>query len=127
MKHNLTLELLSDIFAVTRLAPDAPVPGWAEKGIFITITRTPEELSIVCPEVTVPDGVNAQRGFHCLKVLGPLDFALTGILASIAVPLAQAGISIFAISTYDTDYILLPAGELEAAIKVLSQAGHKFQ
>jgi hypothetical protein len=124
MKHSITLDLLPGTFAVARFTADAPVPGWADRGTFVSITRTPDELSIVCEEAAVPDDVIAQRGFRCLKVHGPLDFGLTGILASIAVPLAQAGISIFAISTYDTDYILLPAGELEAAIKILSHAGH---
>ncbi len=124
MKHNLILALLPDIFSVSRLAPEASIPKWAEKGSFVTITRTQEELSIVCPETAVPDGVSTQRGFRCLKVAGPLDFALTGILASLAVPLAQAGISIFAISTYDTDYLLLPQKNLEEAIEVLTHAGH---
>ncbi len=123
-KDSLTLELQPDTFAVARLAPDMPLPAWAETGSFVSITRTQEELSIVCQEKFVPDGVNVQRGFRCLKVSGPLDFSLTGILASLAVPLAQTGISIFAISTYDTDYLLLPQTNLDEAIEVLIHAGH---
>lgn len=123
-KDSLTLELQPDTFAVARLAPDMPLPAWAETGSFVSITRTQEELSIVCQEMLVPEGETAQRGFRCFKVLGPLDFALTGILASLAVPLAQAAISIFAVSTYDTDYLLLPQIKLVEAMHALKHAGH---
>lgn len=97
---------------------------WAESGPVVSITRTPAELSVVCLEATVPSHAEAQRGFRCLRVAGPLDFAETGILESLAKPLALAGISIFALSTYDTDYLLLPGDNLEAAVSALSDAGH---
>lgn len=124
MMDNLRLELLPEIFAVARLEPDAPLPDWVEKCDFVSITNTQEELSIVCQEAAIPDNVIAQRGFCCLKVLGPLDFSLTGILASLLHPLAKVGISIFAISTYDTDYLLLPQKNLAEAIETLTHAGH---
>ncbi len=89
---------------------------------FCSITRTADEVSIVCPLGRVPDDVRRESGWRCLKVEGPLDFALTGILASLAVPLAQAGISIFAISTYDTDYLLVK--DLDGAVATLTGEGH---
>jgi hypothetical protein len=92
-----------------------------------SITRTREELSIVCAEAAVPMGTKAERGFRLLRLQGTLDFSLTGILASIAVPLAAAKVSIFAISTYDTDYILVPGTKLEAAVEALRIAGHTVQ
>jgi hypothetical protein len=95
-----------------------------EEGELLSITRTREELSIVCAQQAIPEGITAHGGFCCLKVQGPLDFTLVGILASLALPLAQAGISIFAISTYDTDYLLLPEASLERAVIVLAQSGH---
>jgi hypothetical protein len=100
---------------------DAPIPGWAHSSFF-SVTRTRDELSIVCSEENVPEGVLCDRGWHCLQVKGPLDFEMTGILASLAVPLAEADVSIFAISTYDTDYLLVR--ELDRSITALSNAGH---
>ena len=111
-------------FAICRLDRDAPIPEWAHNGFF-SITRTPDELSIICKEEIVPEQVLCEKGWRCLQVMGPLDFALTGILASLASPLAEAGISIFAISTYDTDYFLVK--ELNRAIAVLSKAGHTMR
>ena len=91
---------------------------------FHAIVRTAEELSIVCAEQAVPPGVICQRGWRGLKVAGPLDFALTGVLASLAGPLAEAAVSIFAISTYDTDYLLIREVQLDTAIDALRRAGH---
>ncbi|HEX9074790.1 MAG TPA: ACT domain-containing protein, partial [Anaerolineae bacterium] len=102
----LTLSIVPGTFAICRLERAASIPEWAHIGFFSTV-RTPDELSIVCKEEIVPEGVLCEKGWYCLKVRGPLDFVLTGILASLAVPLAEAGISIFAISTYDTDYFLV--------------------
>ena len=119
----LTLTLLPDRLAVCRLAPDAALPPWLDwSGGLISLTRTSDELSIVCAEERVPDTVQAERGWRALKVLGPLDFALTGILAGLAAPLAEAGISLFALSTYDTDYVLVRAADLERALAVLRQS-----
>ena len=119
----LTLTLLPDRLAVCRLAPDAALPPWlAWDGGLISLTRTADELSIVCAEERVPGDVQAERGWRAFKVLGPLDFALTGILAGLAAPLAEAGISLFALSTYDTDYILVRAADLERALAALRQS-----
>ncbi len=121
----LTLTVLPETLAVCRLASDAAVPGWAMAGSFSSITRTADELSVVCAQSQVPDGVKREGGWRGLKVEGPLDFALTGILASLAAPLAQAGISIFAVSTYDTDYVLVK--ELDRTLMILAAQGHRIQ
>lgn len=124
-QHHLTLSLQKDVLAICKLPPDAPVPawGWAPGG-FHTISRTPEELSIVCLDSAVPSEVKKESPWRVLKVDGPLDFSLTGILASIAGPLANAQISIFPISTYNTDYVMVKGEKVEEAIKVLTKAGH---
>jgi len=127
MNHtNLTLSLLSDTFAICRLEPDADIPSWALAGDFYSITRTVEELSLVCLQEVVPEGTRAEKGYRCLKVGGPLDFSLTGILSSLTIPLAQAGISVLAISTFDTDYLLVKEAQVDRAVQKLSQAGHRF-
>jgi hypothetical protein len=120
----LRVTVLPETLAICRLAPDAEGPAWARGG-FCSLTRTGEELSIVCPGDSVPADVRAEHGFRALKVCGPLDFSLTGVLASLAVPLARAGISIFALSTYDTDYILVRGEQLAAALTVLRDAEHE--
>lgn len=89
------------------------------------VTVTPAEISIVCPEEHTPEGARREDGWRALEVAGPLDFALTGILAALTVPLAEAAVSVFAVSTYDTDYLLVRAGELVEAVRVLEAAGHR--
>ena len=121
---SLTLSVLSDTFAICRLAASAPIPAWA-RGDFLSITRTRDELSIVCAQSNVPAGIRCEHDWRALQVVGQLDFALTGILASLAAPLADAGISIFALSTFDTDYVLVKARDLEKAMRVLQGAGHR--
>jgi len=120
----LTLSLLPETLAVARLPAGAALPGWIDwSDPFVTVSRTRDELSVVCPEARLPPGFEeAERGWRGFKVEGPLDFALTGILARLAAPLAEAGISIFAISTFDTDYLLVRSGDLAAATTVLQQA-----
>lgn len=119
-----TLSVLSQRLAVCRLPPGEAVPEWLYEESFFSVTRTEEELSVVLPEVSVPAGWSAERGWRCLKVRGPLDFGLTGILASLSAPLAEAEIPIFAVSTYNTDYILVRASDLGQAVTVLSRCGH---
>jgi hypothetical protein len=111
--------------AVARLDPTESIVGWMERGPISSITRTAEELSVVCAAAGVPAGVRADRGWRSLRVAGPLDFSLTGVLASIAGPLAAAKISIFAIATFDTDYVLVRETNLSAAIECLKAAGHE--
>jgi len=120
----LTLSVLPQTLAVCRLDAYAELPTSLLSGAFVSITRTADELSLVLLEGVVPDGWRAERGWRCLKVQGPLDFALTGILAALSVPLAEAGISIFALSTYDTDYLLVRAADLDRAISILAERGH---
>ena len=123
----LALSVLPQRFAVCRLDSEDVIPDWLMEHNFWSVTRTHEELSVVLPEASVPAGWKSEKGWRCLKVQGPLDFSLTGILASLASPLAEASISIFAISTYGTDYILVRDHDLEAAKKVLSDAGHAIE
>lgn len=123
----LTLSLLPETLAVCRLAPDADLPAWAWTGEPASVTRTRDELSIVCRVDAVPQGVRAEVGWRCLKVQGPLDVALTGILVALTTPLAAAGISVFAVSTFDTDYLLVKAENLDRAINVLRGAGHHVE
>jgi hypothetical protein len=100
------------------------VPAWVGEGALTSITRTPRELSIVCEERVVPAGERAERGYVALEVAGPLPLGMVGVGAALTVPLADAGISLFAVSTYDTDYVLVKAGSLDAALRALSAAGH---
>lgn len=120
----LPLILLPDDLAVCRLPPDTPLPAWVAGSGFVSITRTVDELSIVVARGCVPAGVTMVAGWRALKVRGPLDFGLTGILAALATPLADAGISLFAIATYDTDYVLVRQDVLDRAVMVLTAAGH---
>jgi hypothetical protein len=110
--------------SVCRLSADEGIPHWVPAAGFVSITRTADELSVVCASGSVPPSVRAEHGFRILKIDGPLDFSLTGILSAVAGPLAEAGISIFAVSTYDTDYVLLKAKALTQAVAVLQAAGH---
>ncbi len=126
-KPTLTLTVLPGRWTVCRLDPQAAVPDWALSGDFFSITRTTDELSIVCGEVGVPEGVLCERGWAGLKVEGPLAFSLTGVLASLAQPLAEAAISIFVVSTYDTDYLLVKARDLDSAVADLAEAEHTIR
>ena len=125
---NLDLRLLDGRLAVCRLAPGEDPPAWVfGVGGFWSVTRTATEWSVVCAEGIVPAGVRSEAGWRILQVAGPLDFGLTGILASIAVALAEAGISIFALSTYDTDYVMVKEENVEVAVRALEAAGHRVE
>lgn len=113
--------MLPDTFAVCRLEPEAPLPAWAIQGAFFSLTRTAEELSLVVAQEQIPSEIASERDWKALKVEGPLDFALTGILVSLCAPLAEAGVSVFALSTYDTDYLLIKAAQWDIALDVLRQ------
>ena len=120
----LTLIALEDVLAISKLPADAPLPPWALGGPFVSITRTPDELSIVCREEDLPLESNSERGWRCLRVAGPLPFSAVGILASLVEPMARGGIPVFVVSTFDTDYLLLKAGDFDRAVEHLQQAGH---
>jgi len=104
---SLRLSEMDDHFAICRLNSTSEIPIWARQGSFYSVTRTNDELSVVCRQEDVPPGITCEREWRCLKVEGPLSFELTGIMASVARPLAEAGISMFTIGTYETDYILI--------------------
>jgi hypothetical protein len=119
------LTLLPDRLAVCRLPPGAAIPAWATASPFFSLTRTDAELSVVCVQQLVPEPTQCEAGWRVFRVAGPLDFSLTGILAGIAAPLAAAGVSIFAISTFDTDYVLVKEENLTKAFDALRAAGHE--
>ena len=120
--HRLTL--LPDTFAICRLEANTAIPSWVTAGTFFSITRTAEELSVVCLQSVVPDDIQCERDWRCLQLAGPIPFTSVGVLASLVYPLAEAGISVFAVSTFDTDYLLVKAAELPRTIEILRQAGH---
>ncbi|AWK52844.1 MAG TPA: ACT domain-containing protein [Clostridium sp.] len=115
----LTMKLLKEKYGVCRLDKTELIPEWAQNSDFFSITRTSDELSIVCSQDDIPNDINCEKDWRILKIEGPLDFSLIGILASISTILAQKGISIFAISTYDTDYILVKNNDIDNAISAL--------
>lgn len=121
----LTLTLLETPLALVRLDADAEVPAWATAGPFSSVTRTEEELSIVCAESRVPDGFAREPGFRALRLEGPFPLDEVGILASVASPLAAAGVAIFVLATFDTDYVLVKADGVGAASRALEAAGHR--
>ncbi len=122
----MELDLHATDLAVCRLPPEAALPAWATQASqpLVSITRTDSELSIVLPQAEVPPGVRAAAGWRALAVRGPLPFHLVGILASLAAPLADAGVPIFAISTHDTDWLLVRHDRLSDACAALTEAGH---
>jgi uncharacterized protein len=113
-------------FAVCRLPPDAPLPGWAESGAFSSVTRTKDELSVVCAANSVPEEHQPKSPWVCFKIEGPFSFSEVGILASAIGPLAEKGVPIFAISTFDTDYVLVGEEHAGSAVQALRDAGHEF-
>lgn len=127
MTRTLDLTVEAWTLTVCRLEPAAAVPSWATGGSFHAVVRTPAELSIVCSSDDVPAGVRAEKGWRCFSLAGPIAFDETGVLWSVAEPLAEAGIGIFAISTFDTDYVLVPGPQLEAALRALEAAGHRVR
>jgi uncharacterized protein len=122
--RHLELRLLPEHFAITRLAADSPIPAWATEGPFFSVTRTGDELSVVTELFRVPADVPSQPGWCVLKVHGPFVLSEIGVLAALAMPLAEARISLFAVSTFDTDYLLVASETLSAAVAALERAGH---
>lgn len=120
----LTLKVLTLTSAVCRLPAGSPLPHWCPPGAHTHVSWTDEELSIACDEGHVPEDVQCERGWRTLMLRGPFAFDLTGILAQVLTPLAQADIGIFAVSTFDTDYVLVKQEHLSPAIEALRAAGH---
>jgi len=120
----LTLTTIPETLTIFRLQPNVEWPAWAMVGPFWSITRTPDELSIVVAKESVPADIRAEGAWRALRIAGPIPLSAVGILASVAEPLARAGINLFVISTFDTDYVLVAADRLEDARSALHQAGH---
>jgi uncharacterized protein len=123
--HRLKFSRVLGSFAVCRLVPNQPVPDWASRGSFFSITRSADELSIVCLEAQVPAEVRHENDWACLRLEGPFPFSETGILTSFVQPLSERAIPIFAVSTFDTDYVLVKNAWVERAIEALQEAGHQ--
>jgi len=123
-RHRLKFRKLPGLYGIVRLGPEVPVPNWATRGDFSTITRTADELSIVCPASNLPDGVRSQHRWTCLKLEGPFPFSQTGVLLSFIEPLSSNGIPIFAVSTHDTDYVFVRDDKSKVALDLLRRAGH---
>jgi uncharacterized protein len=121
---SVTLNLLPGEYAICRLEPDAADPTWAREARVSVIARTAEELSVLCSAERVPAGVKCEGGWRMFKFQGPFAFTQTGILAAVLAPLAQARIGILAVSTFDTDYVLVKEAELARAKDVLVEARH---
>jgi uncharacterized protein len=122
---SLRLSVLEHRLAVCRLEPDSEIPAWVAGAPFFCVARTAGELSVVCPEELVPAGTTCGRGWRALEVEGPLEFGLTGVLASLAVPLAGSEVGILAIATYETDYVLVRESQLHLATQTLRERGHE--
>ena len=125
-RRQLKFRWLRGRYAIVRLAPDAPVPDWATKGDFSSVSRSADELSIVCSSDNLAPEVNSQYRWICIKLEGPFPFSQTGVLLSFIAPLSNNGIPIFAISTYDTDYVLIEQEHADRAIYLLRHAGHEL-
>ncbi|HEY7423949.1 MAG TPA: GNAT family N-acetyltransferase [Gemmataceae bacterium] len=125
--RQLSLLLLDGTFAVCRLDSASSIPPWATADELFSITRTADELSILCRQDAVPEDILCERGWRCWRVAGTISFSVVGVLASLTAPLAEAGISVFAISTFDTDYLLVKAADLGRAVDALRRRGHTIQ
>lgn len=121
---SVTLRVLPGQYAISRLAPDSVIPDWADGPGFVSIGRTAEELSILCAADRVPLGIRSDSGWHGFQFVGPFAFDETGIAAAVLQPLAAAGIGIFLVSTFDTDYLFVKIDQAARAAKALTAAGH---
>ena len=117
------LELLPGNYMICKMQPSKPIPEWA-RGEFVSVTHTPDELSIVCPVQNIPANVQSESGWRCLRVAGKLDFSLVGLISDITTILADADVSTFVMSTFDTDYFLVREIDLDCSTAALSKAGH---
>jgi hypothetical protein len=124
VRHTLDFIVHRGPYAVCQMPAHEPAPEWAMRGAFWSVSRTPAELSVICEERHVPDGVRSQRGWACIQLAGKFPFETAGVLAAVVEPLAEAGVPVFAMSTYDTDWVLAPGEKLEEAVRALKAAGH---
>ncbi|HAS43007.1 MAG TPA: ACT domain-containing protein [Microscillaceae bacterium] len=121
--NQLTFELLSSTYSLCRLEPEEGVPDWVYLSAFFSITKSKHELSIVCEEFLVPKGITVEESWRLLRITGTLDLSLTGITAKFSTPLAEAGINICVIATYDTDYLMVKSDKILETLHTLSKAG----
>lgn len=124
MKRALAFMIHRGPYAVCQVSAAEPAPDWAMRGTLWSVSRTPSELSVICEQRHVPEGVRAQGGWAAIELSGKFPFEMTGVLAAVAGPLAEAGVPVFAMSTYDTDWVLVPAEKLADAVRALRAAGH---
>jgi hypothetical protein len=121
------LRTVSGIYSVARLAADAPIPGWFDGHGFSAAIRADDELTLVCPQDRVPDGIEAERGWRCFRSVGPIPFNATGIVRSLIEPLSSRGIGVFVVCTFDGEHVLVSANDWEKSRILLEQAGHVFE
>ncbi|SCX19278.1 ACT domain-containing protein [Agrobacterium rosae] len=126
MAPRVKLRALDGNYGVARLGPFDAIPGWADGQGFVSISRTDDELSIVCLRERMPDGVQVDGGWSCIKLQGPFAFDETGIVLSVIQPLSANGIGIFVVSTFDGDHLLVKTDDLETSRDLLVKAGHSF-
>lgn len=124
--HQITLELVENEYAISRLNADEPIPAWVDGNGFVTITRSPFELSIVCLASRVPSGIKTDAGWCCIRFVGPFAFGATGIVLSVVRPLSEGGLGVFVVSTFDGDHLLIKKCDLPKASSLLTEAGHIF-
>lgn len=126
----LDLDLLPEEYAVSRLPAGSTLPASLSSGLddknVISVTWSPDEVSVICPAARVPEGAEVEAAWRCLRVAGPVELAVTGVLSSIVRPLADARVNLVAFSTYDTDYVLVPQVRLAEAVAALTAAGHRI-
>lgn len=123
-RKQLTLIVQPTRLGICRLDPAKPIPDWVYTSAFFSITRTPDELSVVCDETLIPEDQHCHKGWKSIKIRGPLNLSDTGILRSLTAPMAEADIAVFSVSTHDTDYLLVKESDLLQAIAVFSLQGH---
>ena len=123
--YKRSLFLLDGLFAICRLDKKASIPDWAVSKQFFSVARTDDELSVVCPQEGIPEGIDCEGGWQCLKVESPFEFDLTGAISSIAALLAEADILMFMIATQDSDYLMVKESDLDRTISVVAEAGYR--
>lgn len=124
MEKHIALKRLDGVYGIARLAPDTPIPAWADGPGYVSITRSDDELSIVCLSHRIPENVRRDTGWRCLKFQGPFAFDQAGILFAVIEPLSRNGIGVFVVSTFDTDHLLLQEADIARAEHLLAAAGH---
>lgn len=126
MVHKLTLQLLNETFTINKLPQFAEIPSILANGEMCFISRTDEELSIVCPDFMAPNNVQQELGWRCLKIDGTMKLQEVGVLASVLQPLSEAGVPVFTVSTFNTDYVFVMDEHLVNVVHALQKAGHQF-